>query len=221
MVRFENVCMRYATGPEILHNISLELESGSFHYLSGSSGAGKTSLLRLIFLAHRPSRGEIQLFGKNTSSLERASLPALRRKIGVVFQDFRLFPHLNIYENVALPLHIAGEQESAYRSGVLELLDWVGLNHRLDATPPLLSGGEKQRAAIARAVVARPRLIVADEPTGNVDPDMAARLMRLLVELNRHGTTILVATHDHNLWDSFPKPRLHLDKGYLQPELDL
>lgn len=221
MVRFENVCMRYATGPEILHNISLELEAGSFHYLSGSSGAGKTSLLRLIFLAHRPARGEIRLFGKNTSNLPRVSLPELRRKIGVVFQDFRLLPHLSIYENVALPLHIAGEQESAYRDGVLELLDWVGLNHRLDATPPLLSGGEKQRAAIARAVVARPRLIVADEPTGNVDPDMAARLMRLLVELNRHGTTILLATHDHNLWDSFPKPRLHLVEGYLQPELDV
>ena len=211
MIKLENVSLRYDDGPDILHDVDLDLPAGSFHFLTGASGAGKTSLLRLIFLAHRPSRGRVFLFGDDVSKLPRRALPALRRKIGVVFQEFRLIDHLSVYENVSLPLRVAGESETAYRANVIDLLNWVGLGDHLDARPATLSGGEKQRAAIARAVIARPAIIVADEPTGNVDPDMGVRLLRLLDALNEQGTTILVATHDRHLWERFGHPRLHLD----------
>ena len=140
----------------------------------------------------------------------------MRRQIGVVFQDFRLIDHLSVYQNVTLPLRIAGKREAAYRDNVIELLRWVGLGHQMDTKPETLSGGEKQRAAIARAVIARPRLIVADEPTGNVDPEMGIRLLRLLDELNKMGTTILIATHDNYIWSSFNHPRLHLENQHIQ-----
>ena len=215
VVRFENVGVRYGMGPEVLRDISLALLPGSFHFLTGPSGAGKTSLLKLMFLDGRPSRGLISLFGHDLAITPRRNLPALRRRIGVVFQEFRLLDHLSAYENVALPLRVAGEKEKAYRDDVMELLTWVGLGHRLHARPPVLSGGEKQRVAIARAVVARPSLLLADEPTGNVDPDTSLRLMRLFIELNKVGTTVLIATHDGNLMDRFPAPRLSLVGGEL------
>jgi cell division transport system ATP-binding protein len=207
-VRFDAVGMRYGRGPEILSDITFQLPSGSFQFLTGPSGAGKSSLLRLIYLAERPSRGLISLFGRDSVMLPRAGLPALRQRIGVVFQDFRLLDHLSVFDNVALPLRVGGQSRSAYADDVADLLSWVGLGERMDALPPTLSGGEQQRAAIARAVISKPDLLIADEPTGNVDPAMARRLLRLFVELNRLGTTVLLATHDLALVRSLDAPVL-------------
>ena len=197
----------------MLRDIHLTLAPGSFHFLTGASGAGKSSLLKLIYLAQRPSRGLIRLFGHDVATTLRKDLPYLRRRIGVVFQEFRLLDHMSAFDNVALPLRIAGARPEAYRSDVAELLEWVGLGHRMHAMPPTLSGGEKQRLAIARAVVGRPDLLLADEPTGNVDPEMAARLLRLFIELNRLGTTILIASHDEALVARSGQPVLHLADG--------
>jgi cell division transport system ATP-binding protein len=199
IVEFDTVGLRYGTGAETLAGLSFVLAPGSFTFLTGSSGAGKTSLVNLITSAVRPSRGLVRLFGEDLSSLSRSRLPALRRRIGVVHQDSRLIPQLSSFDNVALPLRIAGLKESEVARRVGELLDWIGLGARADAFPATLSGGEQQRVAIARAVIARPELIVADEPTGNVDPDMAARLVHLLASLRDGGTTVLVATHDLDL----------------------
>ena len=214
-MRFENVGMRYDSDPEIFSDINFELPQGSFTFLTGPSGAGKTSLLRLIFLAGKPSSGAVHLFDQNTSAMPVKHLPVMRRKIGIVFQEFRLLEHLSIYENVALPLRVIGEKATSYRDNIHELLDWVGLGDKVTAAPSTLSGGEQQRAAIARAVVARPQIIIADEPTGNVDPEMGTRLMRLFIELNKLGTSIIIATHDQNLWRQFDYPRLHLSDGQI------
>jgi cell division transport system ATP-binding protein len=207
--------MRYGRAPEVLRDIDLSLAPGSFHFLTGASGAGKSSLLKLVYLAQRPSRGLIRLFGHDVETTPRKDLPFLRRRVGVVFQEFRLLDHLSAFDNVALPLRIAGARPEAYRGDVAELLGWVGLGARMHAMPPTLSGGEKQRLAIARAVVARPEILLADEPTGNVDPDMAARLLHLFVELNRLGTTILIASHDEGLVARAGQPVLHLHDGRL------
>ena len=216
VVRFENVGLRYGIGAEVLRDVSFELRPGSFHFLTGPSGAGKSSLLKLLYLAQRPTRGLISLFGEDVVTLRRSALPALRRRIGVVFQEFRLLNHLTAYENVALPLRIAGASDADVRSHVEELLSWVGLADRLHATPTTLSGGEQQRLAIARAVIGRPDVLVADEPTGNVDPDMAYRLMHLFYELNRLGTTTIVATHDAALIERVTHAQvLRLEKGEL------
>ena len=215
MVRFQNVGMRYGMGPEVLRDISFHLRPGSFHFLTGPTGAGKSSLLKLLSLAHRPSRGLITMFDHDTATVPRDELPALRRKIGVVFQDFRLLNHLSALDNVALPLRISGGAEREVQDHVAELLDWVGLGDRMDARPPTLSGGEKQRVAIARAVIARPHLLIADEPTGSMDSEMGIRLMRLFVELNRVGTTVVVATHDQTLIRQFGNPVMYLEKGEL------
>lgn len=215
IVRFQNVGMRYGLGPEVLHDVDLRLQPGSFHFLTGASGAGKSSLLRLMYLAHRPSRGLITLFGQDIATADRTALTTLRRRIGVVFQEFRLIDHLSAKENVALPLRIAGANDAQINEHVPELLRWVGLADHLDARPPTLSGGQKQRVAIARAIIARPRLLVADEPTGNVDDSIAMRLMHLLLELNKIGTTVVVATHSKSLVSRFSYPRLHLDNGEL------
>ncbi len=216
VVRFEGVGLRYGTGPEVLRDLDLRLEAGSFHVLIGSSGAGKTSLLRLITLMQRATRGLVSVFDRDIGALPRTALPALRRRIGVVFQDFRLVPHLSAFDNVALPLRIAGKPAEEVRAHVTEMLHWVGLAERMEAVPAILSGGEQQRVAIARAVVGRPDLLVADEPTGNVDPEMASRLVHLFDELNRIGTTVLVATHDANLLASMPNVVMRrLDHGRL------
>ena len=176
---FDNVGLRYGTGKEILTDISFSLWPGSFYFLTGASGAGKTSLLKLLYLAQRPSRGIIRMFGSDVITLPRSRLPGFRRRLGVVFQDFRLVDHLSAFDNVALPLRIAGVDESELVQPVSDMLEWVGLAHRAEARPETLSGGEKQRVAIARAVIGRPDMLLADEPTGNVDPDMALKLMRL------------------------------------------
>ena len=216
VVRFEHVGLRYGTGAETLSDVSFALEEGRFYFLTGSSGAGKTSLLRLLYLAQRPSRGLISIFGQDAVTLPRGALPALRRRIGVVFQDFRLVPHLSAFDNVALPLRIAGIGEADVRDYVGELLDWVGLAERASARPATLSGGEQQRVAIARAVINRPDVLVADEPTGNVDPDMAQRLLHLFEELNRLGTTVVVATHDVHLLSRIRGALvMRLDRGRL------
>ncbi|MDP2621894.1 MAG: cell division ATP-binding protein FtsE [Hyphomicrobiales bacterium] len=216
MIRFENVGLRYGMGPEVLRDISFHVEPGSFHFLTGPSGAGKTSLLRLLFLALRPTRGLITLFDNDVATVSRDALPSLRRRIGVVFQDFRLLDHMSTFENIALPLRVSGRPPASYRNDVIELLKWVGLGERMASLPPVLSGGEKQRAAIARAVIGQPELLLADEPTGNVDPQMATRLLRLFIELNRLGTTVIIATHDLGLMDQFDAPRLILADGHLE-----
>ncbi|MGE0586816.1 MAG: cell division ATP-binding protein FtsE [Flavobacteriaceae bacterium] len=215
MIRFENVGLRYGMGPEVLRDISFNVERGSFQFLTGPSGAGKTSLMRLLFLALRPTRGLINVFGHDAATLSRATLPTIRRRIGVVFQDFRLLDHLTTFENVSLPLRVMGKPEEAYRRDVIELLQWVGLEDRIHAAPSILSGGEKQRAAIARAVIGQPELLLADEPTGNVDPTLARRLLRLFMELHRLGTTVIIATHDIALMDQYDARRLVLNDGRL------
>ncbi|MEM6664842.1 MAG: cell division ATP-binding protein FtsE [Pseudomonadota bacterium] len=211
MVRFQNVGLRYGAGPEILSDVTFHLAPGSFHFLSGPSGAGKTSLLRLIFMSMQPTRGLVTLFDRDVATLARKDHAALRRRIGLVFQEFRLLEHLTTFENVALPLRVTGRRLSDYRHDVNELLDWVGLGHRKNVLPEVLSGGEKQRAAIARAVISQPELLLADEPTGNVDPQLARRLMRLFIELNKLGTSIIVATHDVALMEQFKLPRMVLN----------
>ncbi|MET0668971.1 MAG: cell division ATP-binding protein FtsE [Xanthobacteraceae bacterium] len=215
MVRFENVGLRYGLGPEVLRDLTFHIEPNSFQFLTGPSGAGKTSLLRLLFLSLKPTRGLISIFGNDVVTLSKDELSVLRRRIGIVFQDFRLLDHMTTYENVALPFRVAGKDEDSYRGEVMELLHWVGLGERVTALPPVLSGGEKQRAAIARAVIAQPQLLLADEPTGNVDPSLAQRLLRLFVELNKSGTTVVIATHDIGLMDQYDARRLVLHDGRL------
>src|ERR1700719_1460027 len=205
-------------GAEILKDISFAIEPRSFQFLTGPSGAGKTTLLRLILLSLRPTRGAIGLFGSDALTLDKAAITGLRRRIGVVFQDFRLLDHLTTYENVALPLRVRGKEEASYRAEVTELLQWVGLGERMHILPPVLSGGEKQRAAIARALIAKPEFLIADEPTGNVDPTLARRLLRLFVELHRLGTAIIIATHDYSLMEQFEARRMVLGDGRLNIE---
>jgi cell division transport system ATP-binding protein len=216
IVQFDNVGLRYGTGKEVLSDVSFTLYPGSFYFLTGASGAGKTSLLKLLYLAQRPSRGMIRMFGTDVITLPRDRLPAFRRRLGVVFQDFRLVPHLSAFDNVALPLRVAGVSEQELAKPVADMLEWVGLADRAEARPATLSGGEQQRVAIARAVIGRPDMLVADEPTGNVDPEMALKLLRLFEALNRLGTTVVVATHDLHLLQKVPESLImRLDKGRL------
>jgi cell division transport system ATP-binding protein len=207
MVRFENVGLRYGMGAEILRDLTFSIEPHSFQFLTGPSGAGKTTLLRLILLSLKPTRGLISVFGRDAAMLSKDEITGLRRRIGVVFQDFRLLDHLTTYENVALPLRVKGRDELSYRAEVVELLRWVGLGERMHVLPQVLSGGEKQRAAIARALIMRPELLLADEPTGNVDPHLARRLLRLFMELHKSGTSVVIATHDLGLMDQFNAAR--------------
>lgn len=215
VAEFNGVSLRYETGPEILKDIQFTLTPGSFYFMTGESGAGKTSLLSLLYLDNLPTRGRVRLFGRAVDMLARAEKAHIRRQLGVVFQDFRLLEHLNAFDNVALPLRIAGVREPEIRRHVAELLAWVGLEKQMKAFPAALSGGEKQRIAIARAVINRPSLLLADEPTGNVDDAMAKRLLHLFLELNKLGTTVVIATHNHGLIRHFDFPRLHLEAGNL------
>lgn len=216
MISFENVGLRYGIGREVLSDLSFQVAPNSFQFLTGPSGAGKTSLLRLMLLSLSPTRGLVKVFGKEASSIRPEQMPIIRRKIGVVFQDFRLLDHLTTYENVALPLQVRGKMEQNYRQDVRDLLDWVGLGDRMHVHPPVLSGGEKQRAAIARALIDQPDVLLADEPTGNVDPPLARRILRLFIELHRSGTSVVIATHDLSLMDQYDARRLVLNSGRLQ-----
>jgi cell division transport system ATP-binding protein len=218
VIRFENVGLRYDDGPEILKDISFRIEPKSFQFLTGPSGAGKSSLLRLALVALKPRRGLISLFGRDASRLSPDDVARLRRRIGVVFQDFRLLDHLTIFENVALPLRVLGRDEGDYRKQVLEVIRWIGLGERTNAMPPALSGGEKQRAAIARALVAKPEVLLADEPTGSVDPALAERLLRVFAELPSAGTAVVFATHDVALMDRVDARRLVLSHGRLHAD---
>lgn len=218
MIRFEHVGLRYGVGPEILSDINFTLEPGSFHFLTGPSGAGKTSLLNLLFLGRMPTRGLVTMFGQSTSEMERERLAPLRQRIGVVFQEFRLLPNLSAFDNVALPLRIQGRPEREIRDNVTELLEWVGLGEYKNALPLTLSGGQQQRMAVARAVIARPKLLLADEPTGNLDDEMGMRLMNLFDQLNRMGTTIVIATHSQMIMDQYAHPRMILSHGHLHIE---
>ncbi|WP_374444710.1 cell division ATP-binding protein FtsE [Stella sp.] len=207
--------MRYGTGPEILRDLTFTVEPGAFWFLTGASGAGKSSLLRLMYLAHAPSRGLINLFGRDIATTPREELPGLRRQIGVVFQDFRLIPNLTALQNAALPLRIAGRPEAETRRHAEELLRWVGLGPFVDHYPPALSGGQQQRVAVARAVIAQPKLLLADEPTGNLDEEIGSRLMHLFVEMNKLGTSIVIATHNEALVRRHGGRVLHLVDGEL------
>ncbi|MBL0936092.1 MAG: cell division ATP-binding protein FtsE [Aliihoeflea sp.] len=215
MIQFENVGLRYGMGTEVLRDVSFQVPPRSFQFLTGPSGAGKTTLLRLLFMSLKPTRGLISVFGKDRARISPRELPLMRRRIGVVFQDFRLLDHLTTYENVALPLRVRGRDEASYRQDVIELLKWVGLGERMHVLPPVLSGGEKQRAAIARALIEQPDVLLADEPTGNVDPPLARRLLRLFMELNRLGTAVVIATHDLTLMDQVDARRMVLTGGRL------
>ena len=215
VIRFENVGLRYGRGPEVLRDLTFRIDPKSFQFLTGPSGAGKTSLLRMLFLSLRPTRGLVTMFDQDAATLSKDGRATLRRRIGLVFQDFRLLDHMTTYENVALPLRVIGKDEAEYRPEVVELLQWVGLGDRMSALPPILSGGEKQRAAIARAVISRPQLLLADEPTGNVDPTLGRRLLRLFIELNKSGTAVIIATHDITLMDQYEARRLVLHQGRL------
>jgi len=213
LIQFKNVGLRYNTGPEILRDLDLTVKSGSFHFLTGASGAGKTTLLKLLYLGQVPTRGLINMFDQDILSLDRTQMAQLRRQIGIVFQDFKLLNHLTAYDNVALPLRIMGVSEDNIKKTVTEILNWVGLGDKMDCRPLTLSGGEQQRIAITRAVINRPRLLLADEPTGNVDRKIGLKLLTLFEELNKLGTTIIIATHDEKLIQRFGHPQLHLQNG--------
>ena len=214
-VRLSGVGFGYADSPDVLRDVNLILPRGSFHFLTGPSGAGKSSLLRLLTLAERPTSGRIALFGQDVTDLPPSAAPGLRRRMGVVFQDFRLLDHLDLFENAALTLRVAGRKPETYDRDVEEMLRWVGLGDRMQARPPMLSGGEKQRLAIARAVMGNPQLIIADEPTGSVDKAMADKLLMLFQALNRLGATVLIASHDEALAERSGARRLRLDQGRL------
>lgn len=218
MIHFEHVGLRYGFGPEVVSDISFDLAPGSFHFLTGPSGAGKTSLMRLMYLAHLPTRGVVKLFGEDVTHMSRERRMQLRQKIGTVFQDFRLLPHLSAYDNVALPLRIAGHPEHKIKSNVVELMDWVGLSGQLHALPDTLSGGQQQRIAVARSVVARPKLILADEPTGNLDDKIGQRIFKLFEQMNKMGTSIVIATHNVTMMQDFPYPVMVLDHGSMHIE---
>jgi cell division transport system ATP-binding protein len=217
VVRFEGVGLRYGSGPEVLGDVSFALVGGSFHVVTGDSGAGKSSLLRMMHLALAPSRGSVTLFGQPATAIRRGRRAELRRRIGVVLQDLRLLPNLTAFDNVALALRIAGVKASEIDDNVIEILTWVGLGDHLDALPAALSAGQRQLVAIARAVIGRPTLLLADEPTDRVDERTAIRLLHLFEELNRVGTTIVVATRNQALAGRFRHPRLHLEAGRLKP----
>jgi cell division transport system ATP-binding protein len=216
VILFDGVAVQYGAGPQILRDVTFTLAPGSFHFLVGRSGAGKSSLLKVMYLGLKPTTGTVSLFGRDVATLARAEKPALRRRVGVVFQDFRLIDHLSTFDNVALPLRIAGVREAEIKKHVTELLTWVGLADHLDAPPATLSGGQQQRVAIARAVIGRPSLLLADEPTGNVDDVIGLRLMYLFEELNRLGTTVVIATHNDTLVSRFSHRQLRIENGSIR-----
>lgn len=213
MITLEHVAMEYLPGHEILQDVSMTLQRNSFHFLTGSSGAGKSTLLSLLSFQFRASRGRITMFGDDVTHLPREQMPRLRRRVGIVLQDYRLLDHMTIAENVGLPLRVAGEPQEVIDDKVEELLEWVGLTGHHDSRPAILSGGQKQRAAIARAVITKPDILLADEPTGNLDSELALRFMYLFEALNKLGTTVLLATHDEHLISLFNYPVLRLNDG--------
>jgi cell division transport system ATP-binding protein len=216
MLRLDHVAMRYGDGPEVLRDVNLALPPGDFVFLMGPTGSGKTSLLRLLGLLERPSNGAFTLFGRDVGTLERDELAALRRRIGMIFQEVRLLDHLSAFDNVALPLRINGGQDDQIHGSVSELLAWLGLSAVIEAKPPSLSLGQRQLIAVARAVIVRPGLLLCDEPTKNVDGKLARRLMHMFNQLRKLGTTVVLATHSGDLVERYPNPILRLDRGRLK-----
>lgn len=213
IVRLDGVGLRYPSGVEALREVHLTLQAGSFHFLLGQSGAGKTSLLRLISLARPATSGALTLFGRDAAKLDRAAIAAVRRRIGIVHEDHRLLDHLSAFENVMVPLRLAEADESSSADVVTSLLSWLGLVELVGARPPELSLGQRQLVAVARAAVTRPALLLADEPTASVDPERARRVMHLLLSLHRLGTTVILATHSYDLARRYPFPALSLQAG--------
>jgi cell division transport system ATP-binding protein len=215
VVRLDSIGKSYGAGADVLHDVSLTLEPGDFCCVTGASGAGKTTFLNIIALAEQPSSGSLTLFDIDALAADRATRAALRRRIGIVFQDLRLLDHLSAGDNIGLPLRIAGVPEDEIRDHVSELADWLGFAHRIEARPPTLSTSERQRVAIARAVVSRPDLLIADEPTGRIDGETASALAHVFERLNGLGTTVVIATHDVALARQFECRHLHLERGEL------
>jgi len=210
-----HVSKQYMQGSFALRDVSLEIDRGELVFLTGSSGAGKTTLLELLFAAERPSEGQILVLGRNIARLREGAIPALRRRVGVVFQDFKLLQQRTVEENVSMSLDVVGTPRREARSRVFSMLKQVGLQQRRHHHPVSLSGGEQQRVAIARALVAEPEILLADEPTGNLDPDLTIEIMDLIAAAATRGTTVVVATHDHSLIDRYRKRTLRLDAGRL------
>lgn len=204
---------QYAGGPEIFKGVNIDIEKGSFYFLTGPSGAGKSSFLRMLYLGLKPTWGSIQLLGEDTLKIKPSMIPLVRQKIGVVFQEFKLLEHLKVVDNVSLPLRVQGIDARRSRKQAQEILEWVGLEDSLDVYPTSLSGGQKQRVAIARAVITHPQLLLADEPTGNVDDEMAMKLLYLFEELNKMGTAVIIATHNPRLLERSPYPQLTFTEG--------
>jgi len=215
MITAQKIGLRYDGGPEVINDASFHLEEGSFHYLTGPSGSGKTSLMRMLHVGKLPSRGVMRIFGSDITAASRGERAKIRRKIGVIFQNYRLLPHLSVFDNIALPLRLADAPEPKIKQAVTDIVEWIGLGDNLKSKPVFLSGGQQQRAAIARAVITKPKFLLADEPTGNLDDAMGLRIMALFEELNRSGTAIVLATHNEAMIDRFPHPVLKIKDGAL------
>lgn len=211
-ISFANVGAAYDGGREVLTDVSFNISNGAFYFLSGASGAGKTTLLRLIYQLHRPTRGQIKLFGKITNDMTRDQIAELRHKMAIVFQEYSLLNHLTVFDNVALPLRVRGVNDAKIKKLVMKVLDWVGLGKYADANPLSLSGGQQQRVSVARAIIVQPAILLADEPTGNLDDENASRLMELFIQMNKiFGTTIILATHSQKIMDTYKFPILHVE----------
>ena len=213
MIETQSLSKTYGRGMYAIQNLSLTVDKGEFVFLTGPSGAGKSTLLRLLLLEEQPSEGEIIVNGRNLSHLTRDETQAYRRTVGFVFQDFKLIPTKTIFENVSFVGRVLGQPIEQQRRQTYQVLKWVGLQHRLNALPLELSGGEQQRVAIARALVNEPHIVLADEPTGNLDPDLSLEIMNLFRDMNARGTTVLVATHDRELIKWVGRRVIHLDQG--------
>lgn len=218
IIRCNNLWMQYEPDRPVLQGVSFQLKPGGFYFLTGPSGSGKSTLLSMLSLAQRPSKGQMSLFGVDTATLKPQDWPYLRRRVSLVFQDFRLLPHLTVEENVALPLKIAGVDRPTIRRNVDEMLDWIDMADFAKAMPRTLSGGQKQRVSIARAVINHPEVILADEPTGNLDPKLSVKCMKLFEALNQQGTTLVIATHDDRMVQRMGHPVLRLHSGKLFQE---
>lgn len=219
MIEFINVCKNYSSGTHALNNVSLSVDKGEFVFIVGASGAGKSTFLKLIMHEEEATSGEIIVNGKKLSNMKRRQVPYLRRHMGIVFQDFRLIDKMNVFDNVAFAMRAIGAKQSTIKKRVPYILDLVGLKNKAKSRPSELSGGEQQRVSLARALVNNPEIIIADEPTGNIDPEMSYEIIELLNEINSQGTTILVVTHEHDLVRHFHKRVIELDRGRVVGDL--
>jgi len=215
-ISLTNVSASYDNGADVLSDVSFNITGGTIYFLTGASGAGKTTLLRLIYQLHKPRTGQIKIFGHTTNDMSRDEITNLRKKMAIVFQEYSLLSHLSVYDNVALPLRVRNISESKIKTLVPKVLDWVGLGKYADEKPLALSGGQQQRVSVARAIIVQPSILLADEPTGNLDDDNASRLMDLFIQMNKmFGTTIILATHNKRLIDTYKFPVLHVENHHV------